>query len=131
MKFLDYEIKFGYIPTYKSGLMKRVIGLADVADEDMISEIIDLVPNMILVGLQKNYKDNFGFNYITKEGQEEQLEKVGELLDEYFDGDEPDFMELFTDLQNEMLENGFLASLFRQMKAQAEQEKAKTSTKKK
>ena len=44
---------------------------------------------------------------------------VDALLDDYFDTEDADFQELYGDLQKELLDNGFLASMFRAEKAKS------------
>ena len=57
------------------------------------------------------------------------MAKVYALLDEYFDGEDGDVEKLFGDLQNELLENGFLSKILRKESekkiGKGEQEKEK------
>lgn len=118
-----YEIKFGYEATIKSGILKKMVKMAEKMNEDsafeMVDEIMNFIPEMLLVGLQRNHREEFSYNYKTEEGKEEALSKAYELLDEYFEDGEKNIMDLFSDLQEEMTSNGFLSKMF-----QMEQEKA-------
>ena len=117
----EYKIKFAYKPVLKKRILSR---LAEVTkkmntegDETSLAGIEDLllfIPELILVGLQRNHKDEFWYDYNTNEGFNEQLEKVDSIIDEYCDSEDSDMMELFSELQKELLEDGFLSSLFRQ-----------------
>lgn len=126
----ELSIKYGYEVTAKSGILKKLIavdemGLGDKKDEkevDMagaLDAIMSILPELVLAGVQKFHKDEYGYNYLTGEGKEEQLDKIYALLDDYFDAEDADFQELYGDLQKELLDNGFLASMFRAEKAKS------------
>lgn len=130
----ELSIKYGYEVTAKSGVLKKLIavdemGLGEKKDEkevDMagaLDAIMSLLPELVLAGVQKFHKDEYGYNYLTGEGKEEQLDKIYALLDDYFDTEDADFQELYGDLQEELLNNGFLASMFREEKAKAKSKK--------
>ena len=126
----ELSIKYGYEVTAKSGILKKLIavdemGLGDKKDEkevDMagaLDAIMSILPELVLAGVQKFHKEEYGYNYLTGEGKEEQLDKIYALLDDYFDTEDADFQELYGDLQEELLNNGFLASMFRAEKAKS------------
>ena len=126
----ELSIKYGYEVTAKSGVLKKLIavdemGLGDKKDEkevDMagaLDAIMSILPELVLAGVQKFHKEEYGYNYLTGEGKEEQLDKIYALLDDYFDTEDADFQELYGDLQKELLDNGFLASMFRAEKAKS------------
>ena len=130
----ELSIKYGYEVTAKSGILKKLIavdemGLGDKKDEkevDMagaLDAIMSILPELVLAGVQKFHKEEYGYNYLTGEGKEEQLDKIYALLDDYFDTEDADFQELYGDLQEELLNNGFLASMFREEKAKAKSKK--------
>ena len=94
-----------------------------------VEEMLLLIPEIILVGLQKNHKDEFGYDYDTGEGKTTALDKVFDMMDDYFEEESADILQLYNDLQNEMLSEGFLKSMFQ--REMAEQKKAnKKNTKK-
>ena len=130
----ELSIKYGYEVTAKSGILKKLIavdemGLGDKKDEkevDMagaLDAIMSILPELVLAGVQKFHKEEYGYNYLTGEGKEEQLDKIYALLDDYFDTEDADFHKLYDDLQEELLDNGFLASMFREEKAKAKSKK--------
>ena len=90
----EYQIQFGYIATAKSGIIGKLIKSENALDgdniEDSIGDFLLLIPELVLVGLQKFHRDEFGYNYDTGEGREEALEKAGDLVDSYFDSEEAD-----------------------------------------
>ena len=90
------------------------------------------LPEIMLVGLQKFHREEFGYNYDTKEGKDEAFEKVSQLVDDYFDGEDADFKGLFNSLEEELLHNGFLSSMFNeeQESQNKEQKKAQSRAKK-
>ena len=133
----EYKIQFGYIATAKSGIIRdlvnieRMIGDGESAIESL-DKILMFIPELMLVGLQKFHREEFGYNYDTKEGKDEAFEKVSQLVDDYFDGDDADFKGLFNSLEEELLHNGFLSSMFNeeQESQNKEQKKAQSRAKK-
>lgn len=117
----EYKIKYAYEPTVKSGLLKMLAGLGSDNTMESIDAIMKVVPEMILVGLQKFHKSDFGYKYDTNAGKEEALSKVYAIVEDYFDEEDSDFMELFHSLENELLENSFLSKMFREEKETQEQ----------
>lgn len=113
----DYTLEYGYGVTVRTNLVEKVIALTDmftdetkVNDPKSISYMISSLGELVLVGLQKKHRDEFGFNYETDEGKAEKLDLVYDMLDDYFD-DGGEFVELFETVQNELLNNGFLAKM--------------------
>ena len=76
------------------------------------------LPEAVLVGLQVHYPE-FKYNCDTGEGKEEQLDKAFALVEEYMDSEGADVMAFFNQIQEALLEDSFLRSLF-----QTEQKKA-------
>lgn len=137
IKEKEYDIKFGYKPTLKANLISRMVQagnhVSQVEQEAdtllQVEEMLLLIPEIILVGLQKNHKEEFGYDCDTEEGKTVALDKVFEMMDEYFESEEADILQLYNDLQKEMLSEGFLKSMFQ--KEMAEQKKSnKKATKK-
>lgn len=124
VKGTEYNIKFGYIPTLKTRLISRVVEKEmPVGDQEdgsgknelaRIEDMLLFLPEILLIGLQVNHKEDFGFNYDTGEGKEEKLEKAFEIADEYLNSEdaEMDAVELYQALEGEMLQNGFLKKTF-------------------
>ena len=118
-----YQIKYAYTPVVKSGLLKKLAQMGNSEDGlDSIDNIMNILPELILVGLQKDYKKEFGYVYDTNAGKAEKLAKVYDALDDYFDDDDADFMALFESLQNELLENSFLSKMFHQAQEEVAKE---------
>lgn len=110
-----YQIKFVYTPVVKSGILKKLAQMGSSEDGlENIDSIMNILPELILVGLQKDYKKEFGYVYDTNAGKAEKLAKVYDALDDYFNDEDADFMALFESLQNELLENSFLSKMFHQ-----------------
>lgn len=123
----EYSIKFGYKPTLKERLVSRIVRVARTNSEDeienmeRIEDLLLFLPEILLVGLQVHHKD-FEYDYDTKEGKEEQLNKAFDLVDEYASSEGADLMKLFNDLQDAMKEDSFLASLFQKEEKAVEAE---------
>lgn len=123
------SIRFGYEATVRSKILKKLAALT-VENEgednfDRMSLMMEIVPEMILVGAQKFHSDVYGYDYKTDAGKEEALSKVYELLDDYFEGEDADFTDLLTFLQEELMENGFLSKMFKKEVEQAEKKEKK------
>lgn len=117
----EYNIKFAYKPTLKERLVSRIVRIGKTANQDSDDEVENtekmedlllFLPEILLIGLQVHHKE-YRYDYDTKEGKEEQLEKAFDLIDEYSMSEDADLMKLFNDLQEEMKSDSFLASIFR------------------
>lgn len=110
----EYSIKFGFKPTLKSHLIKDVsesVSEQDGSLESVEKLLLETLPKMLLVGLQVNHKDEFGYDYDTNEKYDEQFNKVLNLLSKKIDDGEIDCIELFNELENELESNSFLAKM--------------------
>lgn len=127
MKFMNYEIKFGIEVTTKSGILKKIKEVQQSSDDfvDEIEMTLNMLPEFLLVGLQKRHKDEFGYDYNTNEGKEEATAKVCELIDEYTDQEDSSIRELFENLLKEVMQNGFFKKEVLQMKAEKEAKEQK------
>lgn len=118
-----YNIKFGYKPTLKERVISKIVKLADINDEngdvdfERIEDLLLYLPEILLVGLQVHHEE-YRYDYDTKEGKQEQLDKVFDIIEEYSSQENADLTQLFNDLQMEMQTDSFLAKMF-----QAEQKK--------
>lgn len=126
----EFNIKYGYEATVKNGIIKKLVSLGEEnGNMESIEKILLLLPDLLLAGLQKYHADEYGFDYKNANQKEKQMAKVYALLDEYFDGEDGDVEKLFGDLQNELLENGFLSKILRKESekktGKGEQEKEK------
>ena len=120
----DYKIKFGYKPTLKEHVISKIVKFSGISDEngdvDMedLEELLLYLPEILLVGLQVHHKD-FRYDYDTKDGKEDQMDKVFDLIDKYTENSDSSVMDLFNGLQEALLEDSFLANMFRKEKAKA------------
>lgn len=111
----EYRIKFGYEPTLKSRLLSKITKVSIGASEGELEKVEDMllfIPEFLLIGLQKEHSDEFGYNLDTNEGFEEQKAKAFSLVAEYMDECDADAVALFNELQEEMTKNGFLKKMF-------------------
>lgn len=112
-----YKIAFGYGVLYKSDLIDRVINATRQNTENpasTIKNLIGLTAEMLLEGLQKKHKDQFGYD--TPEEREQRIIEICDMLDEYEEEHAEDEtplngFTLFADLQKEMERNGFLSQI--------------------
>lgn len=130
----EYQVKFGFNSFCDTDLMDRTKDLImlfqneNVSDDQgaaMLGKIKDLficVRDLLFVGFQK-------FNPV-KSPQE-----IGDLLDQYHDeGDEENphgIMDLFGDLGNELMSEGFLGDLMKQGAEETQTPRPRSITKKK
>lgn len=116
----ELKIKFSYEATVRSGIITKLVELGDLESGGKSSEhvqhLLELLPEMLLVGAQKYHREEFGYDYDTGNGKEAAKSNMYSLLDDFLDEEGSDFMGLFASLQKEMLSNGFLAQLYRQEK---------------
>ena len=130
----EYKIQFGYIATAKSGIIKELVKIEDLLGDgssviENLDKILMFIPELMLVGLQKFHRDEFGYNYDTKEGRDEAFEKASQLVDDYFDSEDAGFKELFNALEEELLHNGFLSSMFREEQEGKSKDRKQTQNK--
>lgn len=112
----ELKIKFGYKPTLKERVISKIMKVSKIdsdgeTDLEKVEDMLMYLPEIVLVGLQV-YHEEYRYDYDTKEGKQEQLDKVFGLLDKYAD-DGGNLIELFTKLNEEMQKDSFLSSLFR------------------
>ncbi|MCI8514116.1 MAG: hypothetical protein HFI93_05740 [Lachnospiraceae bacterium] len=130
----EFRIKFGYKPTLKSRIISRVVKMSNVTDEngganmEKVEDLLMFLPEFLLVGLQV-YHEEYRYDYDTEEGKAEQLDKAFSLVESYLEGEDADIMGFFNQLQEAMMEDSFLAGLFRTEKKKAEQEKSMLANK--
>ena len=108
----DLQLKFGYEVVARTGILQKLSDLSNKDDgRSDIDKIMNILPELILVGVQKTNKNRFGYDYRTGAGKDQKLDIVYDLLDEYFEQDDADFMALFDKIQEELVENGFLSKM--------------------
>lgn len=144
----ELKIKFGYKPTLKERIISKMTKLSkatkkdegeeteketettknenDGADLEKIEDLLMFLPEILLVGLQVHHEE-YRYDYDTKEGKQEQLDRAFNLVDEYAT-DGGDLIELFNRLQEEIQNDSFLSSLFRKAEAAEQTEEAVQST---
>lgn len=125
VKDKEYKVKFGYNSFCDTDLMDRTSDLlkifqgADVEDDKdvtgmgKIKELFSCVRDLLYVGFRKN-------------NPVETVQEVGDILDDYHDEateeDKRGILDLFTQLTEELMREGFLGDLMEQM-AQTTEEK--------
>jgi len=130
----EYTIKFGYKATVKSGIIKKLAQAEnDKENEDgfeSIEGILLILPELLVIGLQVNHSDEFGYDIDTNEGYQEKVDKAYDLLDRWFENKEHSLIDIFNGIENELLNDSFLSSLFQSAKAEEQKKTKKTTTKK-
>ena len=111
----EYAVKFGYAPVVKNKIIPRLVGMEQQGEGlEVIDNMLEFLPEFLLVGLQKFRADEFGFDFDNKEAKEKQLVKVYDLLDDYLDPENEeggDLQSLYNDLSAEMEKNSFLSKM--------------------
>lgn len=111
----EYTVKFGYAPVVKNRIIPKLVGTEQQGDElEVIDNMLEFLPEFLLVGLQKFHADEFGFDFDDKEAKEKQLVKVYDLLDDYLDPENEeggDLQSLYNDLSVELEKNSFLSKM--------------------
>ena len=128
VKGKEYKVKFGYNSFCDTDLMDRTSDLlkifqgADVEDDKdvtgmgKIKELFSCVRDLLYVGFKKN-------------NPVESVQEVGDILDDYHEEateeDKRGILDLFTQLTEELMREGFLADLMDQMAQATETKVAK------
>lgn len=123
----ELHVKYGFRATLQTRLLSKMAKTEHQKTEGMegMEDTMLLLPEYLLIGLQKFHSDEYGFEWETGKGKEEQIEKMFDLIDAYLDEHEDtDAVELYNDLTQEMLKNGFLKKQFQE---ELNAEKKKTS----
>lgn len=119
----EYQIQYGYLATVKSKIIKDLAQLNTDGNEfDTLDTFLTMLPKLLLVGLQKFHKDEYGCDFLNNTSVARATEKVGALLDEYFDSSDSDVQDLFMLLQDELVANGFLSKSVRRNQQDAAQQ---------
>lgn len=126
----EYKLKFGYRALYRTGILKRLQDAQVIFDNksdegafDKIEKLMSVTAEAFLAGLQKFHKDEFG--YTTESEKEAMLDKVCDLFDDLADEDETmGILEIFSIINEELIEQGFLAKLFQSSQELISQEDA-------
>lgn len=109
-----YKVKFGYGVLSQSDILTKVATMGNINNpKDMIA----MLPELILAGLQRKHKDEFG--YETEEEKKAAYEKVCDLLDDYEDESTEENPKngyiLFEKASKELENNGFLSGIMNAM----------------
>lgn len=123
VKDKEYKVKFGYNSFCDTDLMDRTRDLLkifqgaeveddkDVSGTGKIKELFVCVRDLLFVGFKK-------FNPVGT------VQEVGEILDDYHDeaqdGEKRGILDLFTQLTEELMNEGFLSDLMEQLAKIAE-----------
>lgn len=126
----EYTIQFATRPSLKAHILQDIMKTQEMEDiSSMEAVLLETLPKVLLVGLQMHHNDEFGYDYKTNKGYDEQFEKVSDILYDAIDTNEINCMDLFADMQEEMMTNGFLAQMMESLERAQEQEKKKTPSK--
>ena len=123
----EYKIKYGYRALAKSGILKEVVGIQTRISnngEENVAGIMDILPDAfdvlakaVLAGLQKNNAE-YKCDYDLPSDVQAKLDEVYDLLDDYMEEDDSlPIMELFSELCEELLNNGFLSKKTEELEA--------------
>lgn len=123
----EYTIKFGYEATVKNKILKKVADLETSADDlEALDKMLTLLPELLLVGLQKFHFDAFGFDPYNEAEKEQRMEQMYAILDDYLE--ENDMRSLIQNLIKELEDNSFLSKMLQQEQNKAKKTVAKKTT---
>lgn len=112
----DYKLVFGYGALLKTDILDRIQN----SNKEGLKGAISLLPELLLVGLQKRHKDEFGWE--TESEKEVALDKIYDLLDEYesesTDDNPQDGFMLLQEMNDELGKNGFLSRIMKMVEAE-------------
>ncbi len=123
----EYKVVFGYGLLTQSDVLDKVQEITS-GQERNLQKLISILPELLLAGLQKKHKDEFG--YETESERTVAFQKVCDLLDDYEDeGTEENpksGFDLYKILDTELEKNGFLSGLLNTVADAQAQEKNAT-----
>lgn len=124
----EYKVKYGYGVLANTDLIDRISSLGtQESGSEVFKNMIETLGELILVGLQKYHKDEFGYD--TDSEKEEVLSKVYDILDEYEDEsteeEEKNCYTLFEKATEELMNNGFLSKVMKAEESQNRKTKKK------
>lgn len=123
----ELNVKYGYEATLKTRLLSRMAKKESDGTENMesLENLLLFLPEFLLVGLQKFHSADYGFDYESGKGKEEQLEKMFSVIEDYIDhNEEDDAVTLYHALTDEMMTNGFLKSMYQKELSKVEEQNA-------
>ena len=107
----EYKVKYGYRVLCNSDLIDKVTAIGQ--ENNGFKGAMKTVAELILAGLQKCHKDEFG--YETESEEETALAKVYDLMDEYEEESTEENPQsgytLFEKCNEELMKNGFLSQM--------------------
>lgn len=115
----EYKIKYGYRVLCDSNLIDKVASIG--TEVNSFNGAMKTVAELILAGLQKYHKDEFGYD--TEIEEEAAINKVYDLMDEYEDESSEENVQnaytLFEKCNDELMKNGFLLQMQKNASADA------------
>lgn len=130
----EFNIEFAFKPTLKARVLSKLArieqGLKNddgAAEMEVIEDLLMFLPELLLAGLQKHHED-YRYNYDTEDGKEEQLDKTFDLIEEYSESENASYIQLFQDMEEEMLQNSFLKRVFQEEQKKAQEKAKKTES---
>lgn len=120
----EYKVKYGYGVLCNSDLIDKVTSIGQ--ENNGFKGAMKTVAELILAGLQKCHKDEFG--YETESEEETALEKVYDLMDEYEEESTEENPQsgytLFEKCNDELMKNGFLSQMRKNAEENAKEQDA-------
>ena len=115
----EYKVKYGYRVLCNSNLIDKVTSIGN--DNNSFKGAMKTVAELILAGLQKYHKDEFGYD--TESEEEAAINKVYDLMDEYEEESTEENVQnaytLFERCNEELMKNGFLSQMQKNASADA------------
>lgn len=129
-----YKVRFTYRMICEGDLLDKVTNIGnvdgDVTAKDIMSNLVKTTAELLLAGLQKYHKDEFGYD--DDESKAERVEEMLDLFDDYEDEstekDPKSAYTLFNDLKDELENNGFLSALMKSVDETAQMEQTANQT---
>lgn len=108
----EYKVVFGYGLLTRTDVLDKIEKFSNGSERNLRS-LISTLPELLLSGLQKKHKDEFG--YESESERETALDKVCDLLDDYesesTEENPKSGWDMYQMLNSELEKNGFLSGL--------------------
>lgn len=117
----DYDVQYGYKPVLQSKLLSR-LAKNETSGEgvEVLENILTFLPDMLLVGLQINHKNEFGYDEINSDKYNKAYNKVLDMVAHYADEEDGDCIVLYGKLNEELEKNSFLSKQLAAERASAQ-----------
>lgn len=112
----EYKVRFTYKTICKGDVLDKfsaALNFEQMGAKEMLNHVVTVTAETLLAGLQKYHSNEFGYD--NEEEKQKLIDDMFDLFDDYEDESTPEHPQsaftLFSDLRNELENNGFLSAM--------------------